>query len=978
MFLASEAHGSWPEQLTQGKVVSLAKVAAPSSPSDFRPITVFSLLYRVWSSFHSRKALLLLENIMPDGLYGNRPGCHAAQVWSKLLWCIEKSFQDDVDLTGMVADLQKAFNLLPRRAIFEIAGHVGLPGNVLVAWAGAVMQMKRRFVLRGSLTAGLASVTGFPEGCGLSCVAMLLLDCAFHKWFQVFFPLCTPISYVDDWQLVCPHSSLLAGAKQCLDRFLHAVDMQLDDKKTHAWSYYGRQCLRQNGFRVVLGSKNLGAHVQYSRKHTNSSLLARVEGMTDLWNKLRLSASRYGTKVRAILVAAWPRALHAVASTTLSDAAFHSLRSGAMRGLDADGAGCNSWVHMGLIEHALVDPQFWAIIQTFRCVRECGERHQIRGALIALTQEHTPLPSNSITATLLVRLQTLGWHVDEHGGLVDQFGRFSLFHPCLTELVMRAQWAWQQVVAQQVSHRPGFHNLQYADFQDTRVFVKQLGAADRDVFHKCLNGCHTTQDGKKYCQETADGTCPYCNCSDSRFHRFWECERFSAERASVSPEIFELIPTMPEFLTGYGWSIRPYTLFQWYEMLNQIEVPDVEPLASVSSDVHVFTDGSCLNQAFPTCRVASWAVVMADRDNPWVSHVISSGPLPGILQSSYRAEIYAIWKALCCARRQTGKLCLWSDCGAVVHRFEKLLSGHEPKINGAHADIWFLIFRALQDFEVGQVSITKVAAHQSVARAHTALEEWCFTHNAYADQAAALAQWNRPEPFWRFFAQHVNASCACRRISREVQQVLLAISHAAICDSDNQDDGAREDLGAPLPVPLNAWRGVGELHIPSAAVKRYGDIIVREVMSWFFQAVHGCNREAVWVSQFHLYVDFLKAGGNAPTNFGKWEPGGKYQHLDLISVPFQRRARWLCKILKECLKHGGYHFQYQYCRPHSRALNLHTGSIALPWDLARLDVADAWIFSHAPHGINRTSSALEAFPIAAKDANVEPVWLTTA
>ena len=80
MFEASESHGSWPEQLVQGKVVSLAKVAAPKSPNDFRPITVFSLLYRIWSSFHAKRALHFLDTIMPDSLYGNRPGCHATQV----------------------------------------------------------------------------------------------------------------------------------------------------------------------------------------------------------------------------------------------------------------------------------------------------------------------------------------------------------------------------------------------------------------------------------------------------------------------------------------------------------------------------------------------------------------------------------------------------------------------------------------------------------------------------------------------------------------------------------------------------------------------------------------------------------------------------------------------------------------------------------------------------------------------------------
>ena len=417
MFQQSESCGSWPSQLIDGKVVSLAKVPMPGSPADFRPITVFSILYRVWSSFHSKHVLKQLDGLLPETLYGCRPGRYAAQVWSKLLWTVEHAFQHEVDMTGLVADLQKAFNMIPRVAVFEIAGHLGLPGPMLVAWAGALTHMKRRFLLRGSLTAGVPSVTGFPEGCGLSCVAMLLVDFAFHKWQQVFFPMCTALSYVDDWQLLCPHSSMLEGAKFCLDKFVQAVDLQVDQKKTYAWSVTaeGRTRLRGQGFTVVLAAKNLGAHVQVSRKHTNASLMERINGMTDIWPRLRLSACKYETKVRALLVAAWPRALHAIAAVTISDAAFHGLRTGAMKGLSADGAGCNAWVHLGMVEHPLTDPCFWATIQTIRCARDCGDPAQICRALIALTDSDGNLLKSCISATLLTRMQALSWHVQEKG-----------------------------------------------------------------------------------------------------------------------------------------------------------------------------------------------------------------------------------------------------------------------------------------------------------------------------------------------------------------------------------------------------------------------------------------------------------------------------------------------------------------------------------------------------------------------------------
>ena len=958
----------------------LAKVACPSSPADFRPITVFGLLYRVWSSYHSRKALALLDVALPDTLHGGRPGRYAAQVWSKLLWTVEHSYQHSVDLSGVVADLQKAFNMLPRLAVFEIAGHLGLPGGMLVAWAGALSQMKRRFLLRGSLTAGVSSVTGFPEGCGLSCVAMVLIDFAFHVWQQSFFPLCTALSYVDDWQLLCPHSSMLAGAKRCLDLFVQAVDLSLDAKKTYAWSLTpeGRQLLRSEGFTVVLGAKNLGAHVQVSKKHTNASLMDRINSMASMWPRLRLSACGYRTKIRALLVAAWPRALHAVAATTLSDASIHSLRTGAMKGLEEDGAGCNAFVQLGLIEHPLVDPGFWTVIQTIRCARDCGDPEMIRHTLAALTQQPQLIPENCITRTLMDRLQLLGWHVNEDGLLHDVFGPFSLFKVCMAELILRAQWAWQYFFAAQVTHRPGFHNLHLADPMDTRTFLRSLSTEDQALFRKCLNGCHITQDGKAYCQEGGTNLCPYCNCTDSRFHRFWVCERFDSERRALSAEVHCLLATAPEFLTGYGWSLRPHAMVAWFQGLAAGSSPTALPVPCQVGDLHVFTDGSCMNQAFPTCRVAAWAVVLACPLCPGSSVVADSGPLPGILQSSYRAEIFAALRALQVSRLQTGKVFIWSDCNAVVKRFSRMLAGGEPKPNSAHYDLWLEIFLCLHEFSPEQIVVTKVKAHQLMVDVSSPLEEWCVAQNSLADQAANRAQWQRPASFWQLMDAHINATLACRRISREVQGVMLAISKAAICDAGVEEDAERVALGVPAEVPDDAWVDLQPLSIPAPAVRWYGDEVVRSVLSWYWQSLHDSEHDVIWVSQYHLCLDFEMSGERGPTKFDVWRPVRCTPHLDLLSILFQTRSRWFAKVLKECLRHMGQGFTFAYCRPHSDALFLHTGCLALRWDPSRICAIDNWILQFSPGGISRTSKALEGMPVASRNAKFPPVWLSCA
>ena len=230
------------------------------------------------------------------------------------------------------------------------------------------------------------------------------------------------------------------------------------------------------------------------RIYTNAALQERIAGMQTIWPRFRISACRHPAKVRALVTSAWPRALHAVAATTLSDAAFHKLRTGAVKGLSIDGAGSNAWVQCGMIESPTVDPQCWAILQTLRCVRDCGHRKHVKHTLAGLVPGGSQAPANSFSTALLTRLQTLGWHISPEGTVFDQFGEVCIFSASMSELTFRVHWAWQFVAAQQVSHRLGLRDLQFADAHETRRWLQSLSFDDQELFKKCLDGTHITQD----------------------------------------------------------------------------------------------------------------------------------------------------------------------------------------------------------------------------------------------------------------------------------------------------------------------------------------------------------------------------------------------------------------------------------------------------------------------------------------------------
>lgn len=522
MLWRAEEDGSWPSQTLTGRVASLGKVEHPAEVSDFRPITVLSHIYRIWSGLRARNILRWLDGVCPAFLLGNRPSCMAAHSWSHIQWLVEMTFWQQTSLAGLTADIQKAFNHLPREVLLHAGVVMGLPQPILRAWSGALAGLCRRFQVRDSWGPAIYSSTGCPEGCAMSCVGMLLVDLMLHRWLTVQFPLCQPMSYVDDWQVVTNDPTEIVGIHQSVVDFTEAVDLLLDGKKTFVWTLDtdNRKTLRQQGISVRKSAKALGAQMQFSRQHVAFVIHDRIKDLQPLWIRLRNSLSPYRLKVRAIKVAAWPRGLHGISAVCLGATRFVPLRSAAMKGLSSDGSGCNPMVHLGLVEHPLVDPQYWSVIATFRALRDCGTQEPLQPLLQSVVVDQGHLPRGGPTRALLQRIQLLGWTVCADGRVSDSWGTFSLFDISMQELEFRAEASWSRVVAASVQHRACFMGIGEVDAPSTRAFVATLSGSDQSLFRKALNGASFTNDSQCYYSLSGTTTCEYCGLEDSRLHRF--------------------------------------------------------------------------------------------------------------------------------------------------------------------------------------------------------------------------------------------------------------------------------------------------------------------------------------------------------------------------------------------------------------------------------------------------------------------------
>ena len=193
----AESTGVWPAQAMQAVISALEKRPDASRVEHYRPITIISLVYRVWSGIRAKQCLRHLLQFCDPNQHGCLPRRSAACVWYDTQANIELARRAGVTRHGIVTDVIKAFNCIPRPPVYALALLFGIPKKVVMGWQGALHLLMRRFRIRGSVGPGVRSVTGFPEGCGMSCTAVVLLGISFHRFMASRIPSLQACSYVD-------------------------------------------------------------------------------------------------------------------------------------------------------------------------------------------------------------------------------------------------------------------------------------------------------------------------------------------------------------------------------------------------------------------------------------------------------------------------------------------------------------------------------------------------------------------------------------------------------------------------------------------------------------------------------------------------------------------------------------------------------------------------------------------------------------
>ena len=785
----AEEKGVWPDQWVSGEVHSLQKIADAWRVQHFRPITIFPLCYRVYSSLRSREILKFLHQVSPPSLWGNRPGTSAVAFWWNLQFKLEQSMYDQTPLSGWVLDIVKAYNLIPRDPVWRAAIHLGIPGQVIRAWASFVAQAKRYFSIRQTSSRGLRSCTGFPEGCGLSVVAMFLVNLVMHQWFSKLWPQLSFSSYVDNWEVLDPGTGRLQEGLHTLNMLASLFDLELDADKSFAWSLQAdeRKTLRQTGHSVKLAAKDLGGHMQYCKRRTNFTVTAACDQLEKFWERLSRSRATTVAKLHAVRAAAWPRALHSIAITTLSQVRYDQLRTAVVRACNMQRAGSSPLLQLSLLEKPQTDPEFfalWTSVLHFRRYANPQEAGEILAqAVELLPRRRHPGP----IGLLLTRLQHIEWSHLQDSCFRDHRGLAIDILKCAPqEIRWRLIEGWQHSIGAKMMIRKYCDGLQDVAAPITNKVLCQCEPDDRGLARTVLDGTHYTTD-LPYCEENK---CPLCQQEDSIVHRHWQCENTAWSRAQLP----QLPADLPECVRERGWAVVPTAVFHFREAL--VKLPDTsacwqKPWEAPSSTLDLFTDGAAVRPHDPYTRLAGWAVVAMTSSMQF--RLLSWGVVPGILHTALRGEIWAMISAVKYAKAVGREARLWIDNALVVQRGQMILS-HDFQVNAntTDCDLWMILADLVEE-GLPHITLHKVVSHVTGSELPWA-EQVLLTGNHWADIHAAEVIKTLPEEFLELHRQAVSSIQQMQAITSALIQHFIRVGQQVRQSTQVRPEAPRQEL----------------------------------------------------------------------------------------------------------------------------------------------------------------------------------------
>lgn len=223
-----EADGIWPEPVSWAGI-SLIPKGEGGKPLQLRPITVTSVVYRLWAASRMRQCNEWQTEWLAKGQHGARSHHGTMDALVRISLAFEQAALDGTPLHGVAVDLSKAFDNVPVEIVFAIMRELGMDERVCRPLRAMYHQIQRRFKISGFVGDAFRSTNGILQGCPLS---VMLLNAIMMVATAALGADVEGESYVDDLTLLSTNPEKLQSALDNLGSFMAISAQQINHKKT--------------------------------------------------------------------------------------------------------------------------------------------------------------------------------------------------------------------------------------------------------------------------------------------------------------------------------------------------------------------------------------------------------------------------------------------------------------------------------------------------------------------------------------------------------------------------------------------------------------------------------------------------------------------------------------------------------------------------------------------------------------------------
>ena len=179
-------NGTVPQDWRDAQLVPIPKKGDLTNCNNWRGIALLDVAGKVCGRLIQDRLQLVAEQELPESQCGFRPGRGCADAIFSIRQLIEKSYEHRQKLFCVFVDLKKAYDSVPRQALWLALGRLGIPEGLLNLIQSFHESMQAAVRVGASTTEPFAVNNGLRQGCVMAPVLFnLYFGVVLERWAQV-------------------------------------------------------------------------------------------------------------------------------------------------------------------------------------------------------------------------------------------------------------------------------------------------------------------------------------------------------------------------------------------------------------------------------------------------------------------------------------------------------------------------------------------------------------------------------------------------------------------------------------------------------------------------------------------------------------------------------------------------------------------------------------------------------------------------